>query len=304
MRYRLVALALALLVALCAAPAQTQQAYGMDRTSTLYLFDPTTGAATAIGALGIGPVTGSAISPATGILYTDPGGGGCCPKPNSGCLYRVDLMTGAATQVGCDPNQGGNDPIPGLAFGPDGFLYGARLAYNAQPKDKHMYLCRVDTLTGVLTDIGDFTHSGWCEGYGMAFGNDSKLYSHDECVGLTTISTTTAARTVIGGSFVGFPAKITDRRIPDMALGPSGVMWAIVVDGDPSKKTAVYYTGRVNTTTGDVTYVATLPASIQTIAFIAEPAIPTLGEWGIVLFAVFVGLAAAYLLARPQRRTA
>ncbi len=286
-------------VVLCAAPAGAWEAYGMDRTSTLYRFDPATGVATAIGPLGIGPVTGSAIDPATGILYTGLGGQGTSVQTNSGCLYTVSTTTGAAALVGCDLNQKGVAPIPGLSFGSDGFLYGLRLDYILSTG--HMHLCRINTATGALTDISA-SGTAWCIGHGIAFGGGGELYSHDYCVGLSTLSLTDGSQTVIGDSFVGFPGTPYRPRVPDMALDPSGVMWAIVVSGQPP---TAWYTGTVNLTTGDVTYVATLPTSIQTIAFApTSPPVPLVGEWGLILLIISVGLTAAYLLATRRARTA
>jgi hypothetical protein len=158
----------------CASPAQAQLADGMDRTSTLYTVNPSTGAAAAARPLGIAKATGSSFGPG-GLLCTDPGGSSGGAQPTSGCLYTVSMATGAATLVGRDANQGGEDPVK-FAFGPDGILYGARLARGAAPNDAQMYLCRVNTATGALTDIGDITQGTWCEGYGMAFGADGKLY--------------------------------------------------------------------------------------------------------------------------------
>lgn len=249
-----------LVAAFLAVPAEAQLAWGTDRTSTLYQFDPTTGVATSVGALGIGPVTGSAIDPATGVYYTNPGGGGCCPTPTSGCLYTVSLATGAATQVGCDPAQGGRDPIPGLGFAPDGTFYGVRLAANAAPADGDMHLCTIDKTTGAVTDVVGPVVDDWCIGYGAGFGADGNLYVWSGCVGMLRVSTADASRTVLGGSWVGFPPDAR-LRIPDMGRAPNGTLWAVVV-GDSGN-----YTATVNTTTGDVTYVATLSTGINTIEF-------------------------------------
>jgi hypothetical protein len=271
----------------------------MDRDSTLYSVNPGTGTATAVGPLGVGPVTGSAIDPSSLILYTGVGGGGKNPLPESGCIYRVDTATGAATQVGCDAVQHGNDPIPGLAFSGDGTLYGVRLASNAAPADGNLYLCRVNPANGALTDIGSIGAWGGCEGYGMDFGRDGLLYSWNNCDGLTTLDVTDASKAVIGGSFFGFPTS-DDLRIPDMARDPAGQMWAIVVSGHPNAGNAVYYTARVDTASGDVNYVATLPANIQTLKFQKTGPVPTLGEWGMILLIAGIGLSAAYLLARRR----
>lgn len=277
-------------------------AYGMDRTSRLYRVNTGTGTVEVIGALGIGPVTGSAIDPNSGILYTNPGGGGCCPTAVSGCLYSVSTLTGTATQIGCDPNQGGNDPIPGMAFSPAGVFYGVRLASNAEPQDNNMYLCTINTSNGVLTDIGSI--SSWCEGYGMAFGSDGLLYSWNSCDGLSTVNTSNASTTVIGGSLIGFPTN-DDLKVPDMALDPSGQLWAVVVDVDASPKR--YYLGRVNTTTGNIMFACQMRANIQTLAFtdqLAPAGIPTLSEWGAILLAGLMALIAAGLLARRRTRAA
>lgn len=280
------------------AGAAQQQAYGMDRTSTLYQFDPSTGAATAIGPLGIERATGAAIDPATGTLYVGPGGDSSQVQANTGCLYTVSTATGAATLVGCDANQGGKDPVK-FAASPAGVLYGARLS---PLSDKRMILCQVNTATGALTDIGPITPHGWCTGYGMGFGGDGQLYSYDDCIGLTRLDTSTGSPTVIGGSLVGFPAS-TAFTVPDLGRDRDGVLWAIVVghsDGGPN----VSYTGTVNTSTGDVTYAATLPGTIQTVDFGDATAfpVPALGEPGLILLGAAVALVAVFLLAgrRPH----
>ena len=279
----------------CATPvgAAQQLAYGMDRTSTLYQFDPSTGAATAIGPVGIAKATGAAIDPATGTLYVGPGGDGSQVQPTTGCLYTVSTATGAATLVGCDANQGGKDPVK-FAVSPAGVLYGARLA--PLPAEPKMILCRVNTSTGALTDIGPITPNAWCTGYGMEFGGDGQLYSHDDCIGLTRLDTSTGSPTVIGGSLVGFPTS-NAFTIPDMGRDRDGVLWAIVVGHSPGSPNT-YYTGTVNTSTGDVTYVATLPETIQTIDFKDAGGfpVPALGEPGLILLGAVIALAALCLL--------
>lgn len=276
-----------------AVPLQAQVAYGTDRESTLYRIDLNTGAATVIGDLGIGPVATLAIDPATGILYTNPGGGGCCPTPTSGCVYTVNAATGAATLVGCDPNQGGNDPIKGMAFGPNGVFYGLRLASNAEPEDDYMWLCTIDRATGNLTDIGQTVE--WVEGHGTEFGSDGRLYSWDSTNGLMRVSTATGSATMIGGDMLGFPED-DGLRVSDMARDRNGVLWALVVSGEPPDST--YFTATVDTVSGDITYVATLDANIQTLAIAPVVPVPAVTPWGLVLLAIGTALAAVFVVAK------
>ena len=164
-----------------------------------------------------------------------------------------------------------------------------------------MYLCRVDRATGALTDIGPITPATetYCSGNGMAFGSDGKLYTWDQCVGLATLDTTTAVRTLVhppyGGAFVGFPNGTFYRIVQDMGRDAAGVLWATVAgQGDNGP---IHFTATVDTTTGDVTYAATLPTNIQTIDFQNEAGIPALGGSGLILLGVVVALVAVFLLA-------
>jgi len=82
--------------------------YGVDQAN-LYTIDPSTGAVTAVGSLGLGNYrVGLAYDPDSDTLFLNTGGG-----DNS--LYRVDPSTGLATWIGPNGAVEGNG-IDGLAY--------------------------------------------------------------------------------------------------------------------------------------------------------------------------------------------
>jgi hypothetical protein len=109
--------------------------YGMALNDDLYTIDTQTGAGTLIGHVGGSKYPGlQAIAFAPdGALY----GWGV----GLWGLIRIDPATGAYTDV--NSAVGGGGFIQSMTFGPDGTLYGAR-----------DYLYRIDTTTGVATQIG------------------------------------------------------------------------------------------------------------------------------------------------------
>jgi hypothetical protein len=130
------------------------------------------------------------------------------------------------------------------------------------------------------------------------------LYGRDSCIGLYTINLTTAAKTVIGfGSYIGFPGGPPGQsHIPTMK-SDDGILYGILSDHDGGSGT--YYLVSINTTNGDVTYISTLPAGMQNIAFYTAPytitPVPTINLWGMIIFMVLAGIGAAYHFRRQRR---
>jgi hypothetical protein len=240
--------------------------YGVDRGSDLFVIDYVNGASTSIGPLGFAQASAFTINQTTGDAFASPGGGGGFPQTISGCLYGVDLSTGDATQIGCDPLQEGLDPFSDFAFHSNGTMYALRLASNAAPQDQNMHLCAINLTTGGIADIG-ITHnwSGTCNGNSLAFVSDV-LYTWDTCSGLSTVDIADASQTPIGfGNYIGFPASVVldYPRIPAMAARRDGTLYGTLVDA----VTFDSYLVTMASTTGDVTYVATLPEGMQNLAF-------------------------------------
>lgn len=244
-----------------------QISYGVDRASNLYIIDYVNGSTTAIGALGVAQTSAFTINQTIGNAFASPGGGWGNAQDTTGCLYGVNLTSGAATQIGCDPDLAGLDPFSDFAFHSDGTMYALRLAFYSVPQDLDMYLCTIDLTTGAVTDIGSV--NDWCEGNSLAFVSDV-LYRWDSCSGLSTLNLTTAEPSTIGhGEFVGFPITLYYPKIPAMAARQDGTLYGIVTSNSqgPPSGSLYYYLATIDPASGDVTYVATLPSGMQNIAF-------------------------------------
>ena len=100
-------------------------------------------------------------------------------------LYRVDLATGAATRVG--PIRF-ND-VDGLAFAPDGQLYGVADQTAGSGSGLTDFLVRIDTTTGNGTLVGPLSGlanqgpNGSLD-YGLAFTCDGRLWLSSDSTGV------------------------------------------------------------------------------------------------------------------------
>lgn len=142
---------------------------GPQGTSSLFLIDPGTGAATEIGPIGYA-VSALALDPTTGVLYG-------ITSPNSDhhdedheyALLAINRSTGAGTIVGTD--SGGPDTYELMAadisFDASGQLYG----WNEWVGDN---LFRIDKATGESTLVGESELSTW--GSGLAFDGEGLLW--------------------------------------------------------------------------------------------------------------------------------
>ncbi len=76
----------------------TKGIYGFDSNLNLYSIDPTTGAATLIGATGLSSPTGFGVSTNSATLYITPSSSGC--GVGHTLLYSVNTTTATATEIG------------------------------------------------------------------------------------------------------------------------------------------------------------------------------------------------------------
>jgi hypothetical protein len=115
--------------------------------SDLVIVDPTSGVLTVIGPTGFGPISGLAYESVRSRLY------GVTAGSTAASLVTINLGTGAATVVAPITDAAGSplDRIGGLAFGPDGDLYGGT-TNNASIWPNS--LIRINRLTGVATLVG------------------------------------------------------------------------------------------------------------------------------------------------------
>lgn len=118
-------------------------------------------------------------------------------------LYRIDLGTGQATVVG----PLGFIDVEGLAFAPNGALYGVADAGRVPPNnDQTDFLLQIDTGTGAATAVGQLAGlAGTGTGtfgeldYGLAFTCDGNLWlASDTTSQLWQVNPATAATRLVG----------------------------------------------------------------------------------------------------------
>lgn len=127
---------------------------GPGEPSKFVKVDPATGAFDFIGRTGLGPITGLAYDSINGILW------GITNGERNGILtgsqlVTIDVGTGIATPIVTVTSQNTGfllSKIGSIEFGPDGNLYGG-MSRGAPLWPGH--IVRIDTVTGVATDIGD-----------------------------------------------------------------------------------------------------------------------------------------------------
>ena len=115
-------------------------------------------------------------------------------------LYQIHPTTGAATLIGAI----GFDEVGGLAFHPDGRLYGV----GKRPGPNTWVLIRIDPDTAAGTQVGTLNNTVAGSGhYDLSFHSDGTLYltadsQVNPCVSLFTVDLATGAATEIGDTTV------------------------------------------------------------------------------------------------------
>ena len=182
---------MALFLSLLLGLTPAQRIVGIDSLTGDYVqIDPVSGVAHAAGNTGSsgGLWHSLALSP-SGQLYAAAGGLG-----QAFDLYIIDPLTGAATFVVATPLLS----LVGLAFGPDGELYGIENripTLGTSPDD----LYRIDLATGQVTFVGDL---GTIFMVSLDSWGDS-LWGYDKEVGLVRIDPQTAQVTDVRPGFGG-----------------------------------------------------------------------------------------------------
>jgi hypothetical protein len=228
---------------------------GPDGLSTFYSVDATTGAATAIGAIGFQRVSGMDFDPDTGVLYAV---GERNDGSNLAVLLTIDLGTGAGTEVavlngGAQHSFG--DAYTDLSFRSDGTLF----AY----LDTNDGLGTIDTSTGALTELGS-TGVGCC-GNGIAFSTGDALY-HANDFELSLLDQLTGAATLL--QTLDFPVGQVFPRVNAMDFDPAtGTLYAAV------RRDFANYLATINLGTGAVTSIGGSQNGLDAIAvlFVPEP---------------------------------
>jgi hypothetical protein len=176
--------------------------FGVDDISDQLLsINTTTGAATAVGALGFGRVLGLAFNSSGTLFGVD---------ETTDQLLTINTITGAATAVGSV----GFSNVQGLAFSSSGTLFGVDNATDN--------LLTINTTTGAGTVVGPH---GFPVVSGLAFDSSGTLFGSDFSVDqLLTINTTTGAGTTVGP--LGFG------NLRGLAFDSGGTLFGVDVGND------------------------------------------------------------------------
>lgn len=229
---------------------------GADGLSTFYSVNATSGAATAIGAIGFERVSGMDFDPGTGVLYAvgERSDGSDVPV-----LITINLATGAGTEVAAlndgDPHLFG-DAYTDISFRSDGTLY----AY-LDPGDG---LGTIDVVTGALSQLG-YTGAGCC-GNGIAFSSGDVLY-HANDVALNSLDQLTGAATPLAA--LAFPGVQVFPRVNAMDFDPAtGTLYASV------RRDFANYLATIDPITGTVSSLGASQNGLDALAvfFVPEPA--------------------------------
>ena len=268
---------------------------GSDGLSTFNTVSTTSGAATAIGAIGFERCSGMDVS-AAGVVYAT------CERSdgsNTPVLITINVTTGAGTEVGPTGISGSTSDI---SFRPsDGVLF----AYDANNNPDHS-LYTINTATGAATLVGD-TGLMFAGGNAMSFNLAGVLF-HSQFSGgpspdLNTLDPATGAPTLLG------QVTPTTGRFSSMDVNPtSGVLYATENNGSsgggPTNLVTIDPVTLTSTTVG-----ATL-ADMDALAFAgagAGPAatvdLPTMNRAGLFILALGAALLALWTFrsTRPRR---
>ena len=223
--------------------------------ASLYWIDPTTGAATLVGAIGFNRVGAIAFDPTTGILYGEGIAG------STHVLLSIDRSTGAGTVIG---PTGVNSPFQDISFRSDGTLYG----YNS---DNGITVGKVYTLnlsTGAATLIG--ATGNFNAGNALAFSRSNVLYTINDLDEETVDQSTGLATTVISMNY-GPLGSIPRANGMDFDQA-TGVLWASVVNGN-SSGTRTYYLTTIDATTGTATVIGETVGGLDALAIAPPPTV-------------------------------
>jgi hypothetical protein len=205
-------------------------------------------------------MTGLAFNPLDGVLYGVTG----LESPNFiRTLVTINPTTGAATVVGAilDPQFGSSVGLTDLSFRSDGTLFGIT--------PNEMYT--INLANAALTDIGSTGENA--PGGGLAFNPAGTLFSAGKATGtLDMLNTSTGARTV-GPTLTNSPHAGTLGAMNALAFNSAGTLFGSDSDRAQNGATTVAVDlVTINTATGVVTNVGTIPNDIDAIAF--SPAVP------------------------------
>ncbi|MBI5676890.1 MAG: IPTL-CTERM sorting domain-containing protein [Nitrospirae bacterium] len=246
---------------------------GCDNTSgNLFSIDEATGASTLIGTMPQ-TMTECVYDNLNLELYAQGSDG-------SFTLYRIDPATGASlgsVSTGAALN--------GMEF-VNGTLYATAITCSLCNSD----LVTVNPSTGVLTTIGA---TGFGPVSGLAYDNITGIMYGVTGGGgpanLLTINLSNGAGSIVGATGLD--------RIGSIRFGNNGVLYGGLTS---NASTFPNYLITINKSTGAATPVGNTGFSITGLALIALT-VPTMNEWGMIIFVALAGLGSIYYIRKHRR---
>ena len=235
---------------------------GTGGPASLYTIDPTTGAATLVGAIGFNSVGGIDFDPLNGLLY---GTGRTASGTN--VLISINPLTGAGTQIGA---LGIGNNVQDISFRSDGTLFAFA---NATNSNGNIYT--ISTLTGAATLVGPTGFSGF-SGDGLAFSPSDTLFTVNNA-DIQTVDQMTGAGTVVTNmNYVN--GLGTNERANGMDFDPAtGTLWASVNNGFIAS--GPNYLETIDVSTGNATLIGQTQAGMDALAVALVASVPEPSTW-------------------------
>jgi hypothetical protein len=254
-------------------------AIGADNSgSDLYVVNASTGATTSIGPIGFS-LTGLATEPGTGDLYGVTAGAATGRQ-----LVLINRTTGAGTVIG--PINLGGAGTPDISFRSDGTLFG----WNENGDD----LITINPSTGQGTVVGDAGIS--TSRTGLAVNGSGTLYLAGQGASgaLRTVDPVTGLTTVVV-TLTGAP--LSGAGMPALTFHPAtDVLYAINGGGG-----AAAFLVTINTTTGVVSSIGSLPNDFDALAWGEAAAVPTMPTGMFVVLSIALVSLALFAIGRRPR---
>ena len=263
---------------LYAATVRSHMGGGDDAAGSLYMVDPRTGAAKAVGGLRIRGrpigITGLAVHPRTGVLYGVTAGS----SPNHrNSLVTIDPNTAEATLVG-EMRVAGSD----VTFNNEGDLF-------IWLPDTNQ-VGRINIASGRVTALGEIGDSTRLEG-GIAFDAHGKLFTTPSgATGPIELRDPSTGAVTNGPMLANAPYLSS---MNSLAFSPEGELYGVNSNmGSPAHTALV----KIDTHNGIVTQVGALPEDTDCLAFVDAPATSFIGSQTPANMVLAGSIAAAALL--------
>ena len=244
---------------LYAATVRAHTGAGDDNAGTLYLIDPATGAAKAIGPLRIQGrpigITGLAVHPKTGVIYGITAGS----SPNNrNSLVTIDPNTAEATLIG-QMRVAGSD----ITFDNDGNLFMWLPDTNQ--------VGRINLASGRVTALGEIGDSRRLEG-GIAFDGQKLVVTPSGATGPIEFRDLSSGAVTLGPMLANAPYLSS---MNSLAVSPRGELYGINSNmGSPAHTALV----KVDMHNGIVTQIGPLPEDTDCLAFVDAPRASFIGN--------------------------